>query len=109
MSYETVNVDLGDRSYDIHIGPNLVPNAGGFIKPHLIRNHVAIITDENVAGLHLKTLEAGLTAAGISSVVLTLPAGEATKSWEMLQKTVEWLLSETVSYTHLTLPTTPYV
>jgi 3-dehydroquinate synthase len=96
MSHETVNVDLGNRSYDIHIGPNLVPNAGNFIKPHLKRNHVAIITDENVAGLHLETLEAGLTTAGITSVVLTLPAGEATKSWEMLQKTVEWLLSEKI-------------
>ena len=96
MTQKTVHVDLGDRSYDIHIGPNLVPNAGTFIKPYLKRNHVAIITDENVADLHLATLEAGLAAEGITSTALKLPAGEATKSWEMLQKTVEWLLSEKI-------------
>ena len=96
MEREVVNVDLGDRSYDILIGPNLVPNAGALIKPFLKRNHVVIITDENVARLHLATLEKGLIAQGISSAALKLPAGEATKSWEMLQKTTEWLLSEKV-------------
>jgi len=96
MTKETVHVDLGDRSYDIHIGPDLLPNAGAYIKPHLQRNHVAIITDETVAGLHLATLEAGLTAEGITSVALKLPPGEATKSWDNLQKAVEWLLSEKI-------------
>lgn len=96
MTNETVHVDLDDRSYDIHIGPKLLPNAGIFVQPHLKRNHVAIITDENVAKLHLATLEAGLAAVGITSVVLQLPAGESTKSWEMLQKTTEWLLSERI-------------
>jgi len=96
MTKEIVHVDLGDRSYDIHIGPDLLPNAGAYIKPYLRRNHVAIITDETVAGLHLTTLEAGLAAEGITFVALKLPPGEATKSWENLQKTVEWLLSEKI-------------
>ena len=96
MTKEIVHVDLGDRSYDIHIGTDLLPNAGAYIKPYLRRNHVAIITDETVAGLHLTTLEEGLAAEGITSVALKLPPGEATKSWENLQKTVEWLLSEKI-------------
>ena len=96
MTKETVHVDLGDRSYDIHIGPDLLPNAGAYIKPYLQRNHVAIITDETVAGLHLATLETGLAAEGITSVALKLPPGEATKSWDNLQRTVEWLLSEKI-------------
>ncbi len=96
MTQETVHVDLEDRSYDIHIGTNLVPNAGAYVKPFLKRNKVSIITDENVAALHLETLQSGLAADGITSEALTLPAGEATKSWEMLQKTVEWLLCEKV-------------
>ena len=96
MAKEIVHVDLGDRSYDIHIGPNLLPNTGSYIKPFLKRNHVAVITDNNVSGLHLATLEAGLAVEGISSTTLKLPAGEATKSWKMLEKTVEWLLSEKI-------------
>jgi 3-dehydroquinate synthase len=96
MQKETVHVNLADRSYDIHIGPNLLPNIGAYIKPFLKRKHVAVITDENVAALHLDTLETGLSAEGISCTVLKLPAGEATKSWENLQKTVEWLLAEQI-------------
>ncbi|MBE9476553.1 MAG: iron-containing alcohol dehydrogenase, partial [Proteobacteria bacterium] len=96
MTKETVHVDLSDRSYDIHIGPNLLPDTGRYIKPFLKRNHVAIITDETVAGLHLATLEAGLAAEGITAVTLKLTPGEATKSWDNLQKTVEWLLSERI-------------
>ena len=96
MTHETVHVDLKDRSYDIHIGPNLVPYASTYIKPFLNRNYVAIVTDENVADLHLATLQDGLAADGITSCALKLPAGEATKSWDMLQKTVEWLLKEKI-------------
>jgi 3-dehydroquinate synthase len=96
MTKETVHVDLGDRSYDIHIGPELLPKAGSFVKPFLKRNHVAIITDVTVADLHLATIEAGLAVENITSVALKLPAGESTKSWGMLQKTVEWLISEQI-------------
>jgi len=96
MAQETVHVDLADRSYDIHIGTDLITDAGTYVKPFLNRNHVAIVTDENVAALHLQTLQDGLAAQGITSSALKLPAGEATKSWPMLEKTVEWLLSEKV-------------
>ncbi len=93
---EIVHVDLDERSYDIHIGSGLLATAGQYIKPYLKRNQVAIITDETVAGLHLATLQAGLEAEDIGSVVLKLAPGEATKSWDNLQKSVEWLLSEKV-------------
>ncbi len=96
MMTEIVHVDLSERSYDIHIGPKLLIEAGRYIKPYLKRPHVAIITDETVAGLHLGTLQTGLKAEGISSVVLKLPPGESTKSWKNLQKSVEWLLSEKI-------------
>ncbi|PCH96173.1 MAG: 3-dehydroquinate synthase [Rhodobacteraceae bacterium] len=94
--HKTVKVALGDRSYNIEIGPDLLRQAGDYIKPFLKQNRVAIITDENVAALHLDTLTDSLSQKGIESVTLKLPAGEATKSWENLQKTVEWLLSQRI-------------
>lgn len=94
--HKTVKVALGDRSYNIEIGPDLLRQAGDYIKPLLKQNRVAIITDENVAALHLDTLTDSLSEKNIESVALKLPAGEATKSWENLQKTVEWLLSERI-------------
>jgi len=96
MTIENLRVDLGDRSYDILIGEGLVDGVGARIEPLLTRRKVAIVTDENVAALHLPTLEAALTAQGISSTALTLPAGEATKNWAALQQVVEWLIAEKV-------------
>lgn len=93
---ETVHVKLGARSYDVRIGEGLLGKAGEEIAPLLSRKRVAIVTDETVSGLHLATLEAALADIGIESTSLALPSGEATKSWDNLQKTVEWLLSEKI-------------
>jgi 3-dehydroquinate synthase len=93
---ETVHVGLEGREYDIHIGPGLLARAGELISPLLKRPRVAIVSDENVAALHLESLKSGLQAAGIESVSLILPAGESTKQWPQFTKTVEWLLEQKV-------------
>jgi 3-dehydroquinate synthase len=93
---DKVVVDLGERSYSILIGGGLLAGAAGHIAPLLSRPKVAIVTDANVAGLHLPALEGALAAAGIETSSLVLPAGEATKCWAELSKTVEWLLSQKI-------------
>ncbi|MCZ0962980.1 3-dehydroquinate synthase [Paracoccus benzoatiresistens] len=92
----TVHVPLGARAYDVRIGTGLIDHAGAEIAPLLRRPRVAIVTDETVAGLHLKRLQAALAAQGIGSEALVLPAGEATKSWPHLTTCVEWLLEQRV-------------
>ncbi|MBU3030837.1 3-dehydroquinate synthase [Paracoccus marinaquae] len=92
----TVHVPLGDRAYDVRIGAGLIDRAGAEIAPLLRRPRVAIVTDETVAGLHLERLCRALSAGGIDSEALALPAGEATKSWPHLTRTVEWLLQQKV-------------
>ncbi|MEX0276294.1 MAG: 3-dehydroquinate synthase [Ruegeria sp.] len=94
--HQTVHVELGERSYDVEIGPDLLAQAGAWIAPLLPRPRVAVLTDENVAKLHLDALRDGLSAAGVDMTVLTLPAGEATKSWPHFERAVEWLLAEKV-------------
>ncbi|GAA6207342.1 3-dehydroquinate synthase [Cognatishimia sp. WU-CL00825] len=93
---ETVHVGLGDRAYDIHIGPGLLSQAGKLIGQISGRKRMMIVTEENVARLHLATLQAGLAAGGIESEALILPPGESTKSWTYFEQTVEWLLSQKV-------------
>lgn len=93
---ETVHVGLGDRAYDIRIGPGLLSQAGAYVAPLLKRPHVAVISDENVAQLHLGALRSGLEAAGTTVSALTLPPGEATKSWPHFERAVEWLLEQKV-------------
>ena len=94
MTLQTVHVPLGDRAYDVRIGTDLICRAGAEIAPLLRRKHVAVITEDRVAGLHLGALEAGLAASGITSSTLSLPPGETTKNWEGLSRAVEWLLTE---------------
>jgi 3-dehydroquinate synthase len=79
-NFETLNVALGDRSYDIHVGSHLLENAGTLIKPVIRSNRVIVVTDENVALLYLAPLIASLKAAGINAESIVLPAGEQTKS-----------------------------
>ncbi|MBF9029887.1 3-dehydroquinate synthase [Rhodobacterales bacterium HKCCE3408] len=92
----TVPVALGARSYDVRIGRGLLARAGDHIAPLTRRGTVWVVTEETVARHHLAALQAGLSAGGLSARVLTLPPGEATKSWHWLQHTVEWLLAERV-------------
>ncbi|MGB5556894.1 MAG: 3-dehydroquinate synthase [Paracoccaceae bacterium] len=93
---EIVHVPLGDRAYDVRIGPDLIAQAGEHVLPLLHRRRVAVLTDENVASLHLEALKAGLAKAGIDTTTLVLPAGEGTKNWENLSRSVEWLLAEKI-------------
>jgi 3-dehydroquinate synthase len=96
MSVERLQVALGARSYDIVIGEELLGEAGALMDGLGVAGKVAVVTDKNVAGLHLSTLETGLSAAGIEMVALTLPPGEATKSWPHFSRTVDWLLEQKV-------------
>ncbi len=91
-----VNVNLPGREYEILIGPGILAEAGPRIAQMGGRRHVAIITDETVAGLHMAALQDSLRASELSSEFLALPAGEATKSWPELQRSVEWLLDQKV-------------
>ncbi|NKB49715.1 MAG: 3-dehydroquinate synthase [Alphaproteobacteria bacterium] len=89
---EQITVDLGQRSYDILIGPGLVDSAGAEIAARLTTPRAFIITDTNVAPLLSDRLAASLTAAGIDHQTIVLPAGEATKSFGPFEKLVSELL-----------------
>lgn len=93
---ETVRVDLPGRAYDVVIGPDLLGEAGDLIGPLLQRPRVAIVSDETVAALHAPALQTSLKAVGIDSMLLALPAGEATKDWAHLAQAVEWLLDQKI-------------
>ncbi len=92
----TVRVELPGRAYGIEIGPNLLGLAGRHLQPFLRRPRVAVITDGNVAALHLESFRAALAADGIMVEALALPPGEATKGWLQLASSVEWLLEQKV-------------
>ena len=89
----TVEVGLGDRAYEILIGPGLLAGAGEAVSARLPGTRVAIVTDENVAASHLETLKSGLESGGVAvAATVTLPAGEKTKSFDHLQQVVDAVL-----------------
>ena len=71
MMQQTVHVELGERSCDVVIGPDLLETAGTRIAPLLARPRVAVLTDETVAALHLDALREGLAADGVTILLIT--------------------------------------
>ncbi|HUH50419.1 MAG TPA: 3-dehydroquinate synthase [Mycoplana sp.] len=88
----TVRVDLGDRSYDILIGPGLIAAAGAEISSRLKGRRVAVVTDEHVAPIYLEPFMRSLAESGIEAVSQILPAGEKTKSFEHLMAVCDGVL-----------------
>lgn len=89
----TVHVPLGERAYDILIGPRLLDEAGAILAERFAGRRYGIITDETVAKAQLPRLVAALDAAGLGHTEIVLPAGEATKSWAYLGQAVEGILA----------------
>ncbi|RUY79580.1 3-dehydroquinate synthase, partial [Mesorhizobium sp. M7A.F.Ca.CA.003.01.2.1] len=88
-----VEVGLGDRTYDILIGSGLLARAGAEIARRLPGTRAAVVTDANVAAAHLGALKAGLETGGIQTAIITLPAGEKTKSFAHLEEVVDGVLA----------------
>ncbi len=88
----TVNVDLGERSYPIHIGADSIGRTDLFA-PHIAGASVTIVTNETVEPLYGDSLRATLAPLGKQVSTVVLPDGEAFKHWETLNLIFAALLS----------------
>ena len=89
----TVHVDLGERAYDVLIGPGLLDAAGARLRPLVRRDRVAVVSDQTVWGLHGARLTRALEAAGLAVHPVVLPPGEQTKSFAGLEALCDALLA----------------
>lgn len=80
----TVHVALGNRSYDIQIGRNLLPRLGRECRKLALGKRCAIIADSNTAPLFADTALKSLKAAGFEPVLITMPAGEQSKNLKVM-------------------------
>jgi 3-dehydroquinate synthase len=92
-SARIVTVPLGARSYDIVIGSGTIADLGGAVK-RLSAARCAVVTDDQVAALHLPAVRASLLAAQIANDEIILPPGEARKSFQYLVSLSEALLDQ---------------
>jgi shikimate kinase/3-dehydroquinate synthase len=88
-----VEVALGARAYKILIGEGLIADAGQYIARLAPGANCAVVTDSNVAGLHLETLSASLARAGLRSSNIVVPPGESSKSYERFAEVCDGLLA----------------
>ena len=87
----TLQLDLGERSYPIHIGSGLLDQADLY-KKHIKGTFTAVVTNETVAPLYANKVVKTLESIGQKVKLIVLPDGEAFKTWEVLQKIFDGLL-----------------
>jgi len=89
---EIVTVSLLDKSYDIIIGSGVVEDVGRKISKIKSYSKVIVLTDHNVAKLHLEKLNRHLKEMPVEvQSIIALP-GEQTKSFNNLENVVEQIL-----------------
>jgi 3-dehydroquinate synthase len=87
-----VHVPLGERAYDILIGPGLLEAAGERLQAMFPGRRFGIVTDSEVASAQLPRLTRSLDAAGLRHSAVIVPNGESSKSMARLDEVVEGLL-----------------
>jgi 3-dehydroquinate synthase len=87
----TLNVNLAERSYPIHIGPGLLARSQ-LIGELLSQNRVVVVTNTTVKALYLESLVAALARQAIRTLPIIIPDGEAHKNWQTLNTIFDTLI-----------------
>lgn len=78
---EQLTVKTTQETYDVHIGTFAYEKFSTLYRDRLQRaDRIAIIADENVAKVHLKTLTDALSFVSDQLLIKTIPSGEASKT-----------------------------
>ena len=78
----TVTVNLGSRSYPVHIGENLLDEVGRVCRGTLLRGRAAVVSDNKVAGLYAERVSTALANEGFKVSIHLVEPGERSKSFE---------------------------
>ena len=85
----TLNVELGDRSYPIFIGEDLLGRSD-LVAPYVVGKQVMIVTNETVAPLYLEQVKSSFSGFDVSEVIL--PDGEEYKTLPIINRIFDALL-----------------
>lgn len=86
---KTLTVELGERSYPIYIGENLLGKSD-LIRPHIPGDQVMVVSNETVAPLYLDKVKSALGHFKLADVIL--PDGEQYKNLDTLNIIYDALL-----------------
>jgi 3-dehydroquinate synthase len=86
-----VQVPLGSRSYAIKVGGGLLPRLGAECAALKLGQRCAVITDSNVGKKFAQAALKSLAASGFEPALITVPAGEKSKSVATVEKCYDQL------------------
>ena len=86
---QTLNLDLGERSYPIHIGQGLLQQSE-LVTPHIKGKSAVVVSNTTVAPLYLETTQRLLM--GLKHSAAILPDGESYKNLDVLNQIYTHLL-----------------
>ena len=95
---QTVVVNLGDRTYPIHIGSKLIDNRE-LVAPYLARGRVVIVSNDVVAPLYLEQARSAFmvpksgSPSGAPCEAIVLPDGEAHKNLDAVSHIYDKLMA----------------
>jgi 3-dehydroquinate synthase len=96
MNIKSLEVQLDERSYPIHIGQGILEKSSDFIPMDLEGRSIFILTDENVFSPHAQKLMEALQGKAARAHVKSVMPGERSKSYETLQSVLDWMLDHKV-------------
>ena len=99
----TVDVALGDRTYDIVIGRDVLASLGERVAALRPGVRTAIVTDRTVAKHWLEPAEASLAAAGVPTSRIVVEEGEGSKSYATLTQVSEALIAAKIERNDLVI------
>ena len=88
----TVRVELGERSYVVHIGSGTLAAAGPAIARSTRSRHAVLVTVPGVGRRYAGVLRDSLVAAGVRVQRVTVPDGDATKNLDQVRALYDALL-----------------
>lgn len=91
---QTLTVELGARSYPIHVGEGILSRAGELLQQAGLRGRVAIVTNPTVAQLYLDSVHDALRQAGFEVAPILVPDGEEHKNLASLSTIFDRLIGE---------------
>ena len=92
-------VDLGDRSYDVIVGEQILCQIGDLLRRHDLSGSVAVISNPVVLELYRETIEQSLDSQGFRSVFFTIGEGEEYKTLDTVQHLYDELLQSHIERT----------
>jgi 3-dehydroquinate synthase len=96
---EKIRVELGERSYDIEIGSDIIEGIGDKLKSFGLSPKAAMVSNPTVLSLYGERVSEAIKKAGFDLLIITIPDGEEYKDLLWVQHIYDELLSHKLDRT----------